>query len=330
MFQIKQKFIPLYAPLKYAAVIFLPSFAQASNYVITDLSGGMDTGFSLFFLTLFASFAFGFFSNREKHRDSSESKELEKCRSIIHNMNDAVYLFKVHSDGKPGNFEDVNQVTVNRMGYSVEELHEMTVTDIAADDLKRFTQSRVKQIFDEEHITFEWAHKSKDSRIIPVEISAQLMYFGDEPYILGVARDISQRKKNELMLEHLNRIHRAIRNVNRTIVDETNIRPLLDQTCKELTRDDAYTSAWIALLDENHNLLEFTESGLGSTRQAIEDHLVRGTLPDCIMQVTDSHEPTVMERSTSNCNKCVLKSIEPHGQVIAGPIEYRGNLFGIL
>lgn len=330
MFQNKQNCIPLYALFAYAGLIFLPSFAQTADLVVIYPPISIDPGLSFFFLTLLGSIVLVFFTSREKNRDISESKELEKRRRIINNMNDAVYLFKVHSGGIPGNFEEVNQVTVNRTGYSEEELKEMTVADIAADDLKNSTQIRVKQIFDEEQLTFEWAHKTKDNRILPVEISAQVMHFGDGPYILAVARNISQRKENELKLEHLNRILRAIRNVNRTIPDETSIRSLLHQTCRELTRTDAYTSSWIALLDDNHNLLEFTESELGKTGQEIKNHLANGTLPNCTLQVTDTHEPRVIERSMNDCEECPLKSIDPHGQIIAGPLEYKGNLFGIL
>ena len=329
MYVYKHNFIKISTKLT-VLLLCMNSISYAYTSTSIYLYNGIQPELGVIFMTMIGLSIFGFSLSGDTEDKPAKQSKLEKCRSVINHMNDAVYLFKVLDDGNPGNFEEVNRVTVERTEFSEEELMDMTVWDIAADDLKHEVHYRINQILHEKHVTFEWAHKTRQGENIPVEISAKAVQFENEPYVVAVSRDIRQRKDNQLQLKHLNRILRALGNVNKIIADEKNIDSLLNRICNELTQTDAYTSAWIALFDEKNSLLKFTESELGKTKQTIKDHLANDILPECIMRVTDTPEPRIIERSIDHCEECPLKTIDPHGQIIAGPLEYKGNLFGIL
>lgn len=124
----------------------------------------------------------------EKSEELRErSEELEE---LLEGMNDAVFVHDLE-----GNFVAVNQEAVNRLGYSEEELLEMTPRDIDAPEHRGKVEERIEDIEEGETLVFETEHITKEGNRIPVEISSSQITYKGEPTILSVARDITKRKE---------------------------------------------------------------------------------------------------------------------------------------
>ena len=74
---------------------------------------------------------------------------------------------------------------------------------------------------------------------------------------MGITKDsaintenICECKQTEEKLAYLNRVLRALRNINQLIVQEKEIASLVKRACEHLTRDRVYHRAWIALMNE--------------------------------------------------------------------------------
>jgi len=67
---------------------------------------------------------------------------------------------------------------------------------------------------------------------------------------ISVFEDISERKAATERAEHLERVLRAIRNVNQLIARETDRDRLLQGVCDSLIETRGYYNVWIALFDE--------------------------------------------------------------------------------
>ncbi len=91
----------------------------------------------------------------------------------------------------------VNEAACQALGYSREELLQMTVFDIDP----AFTQSmwleNRRKLKAEKSIVLETVHRARDGRIYPVDIRANYLEFGGREYDCAFARDITDRKRAE-------------------------------------------------------------------------------------------------------------------------------------
>ncbi|MDH5392866.1 MAG: ATP-binding protein [Gammaproteobacteria bacterium] len=105
----------------------------------------------------------------------------------------------------PGSYQFfyANTGAVKLLGYSAEELLEMTPLDICPDlNVASFNRLLSLESEDtEKAIRFESRFVDKNGGFIPVQLILQYLDPQDEAYrFVFIARDISERKKNELML----------------------------------------------------------------------------------------------------------------------------------
>ncbi len=117
-----------------------------------------------------------------------------KYRQLFEGETDAVMTF----DAATRKFEDVNQATLDLLGYSREEFLALRVEDISAEKDK--TQVAVKKIIrnapDSKKVPIRYLRK-KDGSSFPGEISAGSFISRGRKKIIGAVRDISDRKKAE-------------------------------------------------------------------------------------------------------------------------------------
>ncbi len=134
----------------------------------------------------------------EYEKEIRESEE--RYRRLFNGSSDAVFVLPVSPSGKLGNFIDVNEAACKRLGYSREELLGMSPEDIDAPEMAEQRAEAVKQYCVNSQVTFEMVQVTKDGRRVPVEINATYFEFRGQPLAIGVARDITERKKSEAMI----------------------------------------------------------------------------------------------------------------------------------
>jgi diguanylate cyclase (GGDEF)-like protein/PAS domain S-box-containing protein len=99
-------------------------------------------------------------------------------------------------------FLAVNDMAVERYGYSREEFLSMIVTDIwPTDDVPSLLES-LDRYGAGHHSTGEYRHRLKNGRVIDVEIAARKREFAGRPAKLILAQDITERKSLEAQLRH--------------------------------------------------------------------------------------------------------------------------------
>ena len=138
-------------------------------------------------------------------RDITERKKAEEVlkesewwhRIIMDSANDAVFVYRRKPDGGWSNFIEVNQAACDVLGYSREELFKMGPADLVdADNMGRIAEIR-EQLLSEKRAVFETVDVAKDGSKIPMEISAHLFEIDNQTIVVGVARDVTERKKVE-------------------------------------------------------------------------------------------------------------------------------------
>ena len=136
-------------------------------------------------------------SERKKAEDKLLERE-ERYHMLFDNVSDAIFVHEVSPvDFSPGHFIEVNDAACQYLGYSREELLQMSVPQIDAPETLTHVPAIIKRLFTECRVTWEGIHIHKDGHRIPVEISNQLFDLEGKPMILAAVRDITERKKAE-------------------------------------------------------------------------------------------------------------------------------------
>ncbi len=140
-----------------------------------------------------------------KHQMEARLRESEeRYRTIFDNAGDAIFIHD-----RNGRFVEVNLVACSRLGYTRQDLLQMGPQDI----LPRNGAAPQPPSFDElagrDLPAFETVHVAKDGSLIPVEITSRLIDYGDEPAVLSMVRDISERKRAEQIARQAER-YRAV------------------------------------------------------------------------------------------------------------------------
>ena len=116
-----------------------------------------------------------------------------KFRAIVEQSHQAMFLHDMQ-----GNLVDVNKAASVLTGYSHEELLQMSVFDIDPDASKRLDKKNIWNTL--RHLsekTIEVRHRKKDGSFYPAEVTLGKIEFENHSYVLSLARDISNRIKNE-------------------------------------------------------------------------------------------------------------------------------------
>ena len=133
--------------------------------------------------------------------DIAERKKAEEnlllFRKLMDQINDSVFI----ADRESASILDVNMHACNKLGYTRKELLSMKVFDLdeRISDIYSWKNS-VETFKKAGALLLEGEHRKKDGSSFPVEISVK--YLEALNKVVGVARDITERKKNEEELEN--------------------------------------------------------------------------------------------------------------------------------
>ena len=249
---------------------------------------------------------------------------------------------------------DVGERNAELLGYTLEELPPASQLGswwrarLHPDDRSRvlktygdFLEGRVH------HFTVEFRilDKSGDWRWIQVASkAAERDESGRATVVVGVALDITERKRAEENIKRLNFVLRTMRNICQLITRETDRDRLLEGVCVCLIEDRGYYDAWIALLDESGKLVTAAEAGLGKDFLPIVRMLKRGELICCGREVLMQSKFLVVKDPSSTCSDCSLADkcsspicsecplADKHSDRarMAVQLEYEGKVYGLL
>ncbi len=157
-------------------------------------------------------------------RETTERKQVEvalresedRFRSLIEQAADAIF---VHDFG--GKILEVNQQACASLGYTRKELLSMSVSDVDPDSIPRRDS---RKFWRNLPATFESRLRRKDGATFPVEVRLGSIEYGNTRVVLGVARDLTDRKKAEERLRESEKKYRRLHETMRdafVIVDMT-------------------------------------------------------------------------------------------------------------
>jgi two-component system sensor histidine kinase/response regulator len=138
-------------------------------------------------------------------QDVTERKRVEEAlhrteelyRNLFEGIGDAVFVHSIGEDSLPGRFLEVNDVGCEHLGYTRQEILRLSPRDINDPETLKHALPLLPCLRTEKFVLFETTHIAKDGRRIPVEIKTRMIEFEGRPAVMGIVRDISERKRAE-------------------------------------------------------------------------------------------------------------------------------------
>lgn len=142
-------------------------------------------------------------------RDVTERKQTEEMlrqseeiyRAVVKQIADAIYLI----DLETRYLLESNPAFQRLLGYTPEELKELTIYDLVAHEKENINYHIEQVISQIEHFHGERKLRRKDGTLLDVEVTANLITYAGRKVICAVARDISERKRAEKALRESER-----------------------------------------------------------------------------------------------------------------------------
>jgi diguanylate cyclase (GGDEF)-like protein/PAS domain S-box-containing protein len=130
-------------------------------------------------------------------RDITERKKSDaesiRNKAIIEAAHDG--FWRVDSEGF---LREVNQAYATMVGYSVDELLSMHISQLDSEDKPEDVKARIDEIILKSSLAFETKHRHKDGHLIHIDVSTTFLPEAGE--FIVFCRDITERKKSEIKL----------------------------------------------------------------------------------------------------------------------------------
>ena len=123
----------------------------------------------------------------------------ERYRLLFQNANDIIAVISVPRDKSIGKFMEVNQPATIKTGFTLEEILNAPLNKIIKNLSDEDVRTYFKEMFEKSFITFERELLRKDGGSFPVEVSARPFMLKGEISVLVTARDITERKRDEVL-----------------------------------------------------------------------------------------------------------------------------------
>ncbi|MBN2030057.1 PAS domain S-box protein [bacterium] len=148
--------------------------------------------------------------------------------------------------------------------------------------------------------------------------------------VFTLSLDITERKKAENKILHLNAVLHAIRNVGQLIAQEKNPKRLIQSICEILVETRRYQSTWIMLLDDSGEIVMSAEAGIGNIFPSMVKQFKGGELPFCARRALKRSSVMVINKPGIECCDCSLCRIHPENKIITVRLEYNHKVYGLI
>ena len=162
--------------------------------------------------------------------DLTERKHAEAVTARLGRMLDRssneIYVF----DAQTLRFIQVNEGACRNLGYSAEELRQLTAVDIKPDYTRDSFEETIAPLRggDQDNLTFVTQHRRKDGSLYPVEVQLQLSRSEIPPVFVAMVQDISERKQSEERLSFMANFDSLTGLSNRVLLGEKLQQALLE------------------------------------------------------------------------------------------------------
>ena len=258
----------------------------------------------------------------------------ERFRRLFEKVPDAIQLVDTQ-----GVILDVNPATEMITGYPRKELvgrNFLGLRLLEEEDLSRAKENLMRNAEGRGTGPSEYTVHCKDGTIITMEFEGFPIRIGGQDLVLGMGRDITERKQAERRLARISRLYLVLSRINEAIVRTKEKRSLFETACKIVTEDGGLRMAAVMAIDaEKTFVLPVAHAGYeeeffsGVSINLLDPALNRGTIGTAIR--TGRHDicnDTFSEQRMSAWRERFMK--HDFRSTASFPIREGGSVMGAL
>lgn len=195
----------------------------------------------------------------QRQAQKAIADEASRRRALFEHERDGVVILNVD-----GSVFEANPSAANMLGYSVEEMRQLHVTDWEANFNATEIAANIRTARPEGDM-IETVHRRKDGSSYVAEVTLSRVQWGEKTFILSTQRDISERKATEAELD---RYH-----LNLELLVEQRTRELNDRT-EQLNTIFALSPDGVVSFDRLGQVASVNRAFLSIT--GLQEHMVKG------------------------------------------------------
>jgi signal transduction histidine kinase/ABC-type amino acid transport substrate-binding protein/CheY-like chemotaxis protein len=161
-------------------------------------------------------------------------------------------------------------------------------------------------------------------------VNARNLPLPEQGMMISTVFDVTERKRAEIRVEHLNRVLRSIRDVNQLIVRERERVSLIREGCRLLVENRGYASALIVLIDEDGKPTQWAEAGMGAAAEPMVALFGHGKVPPCCVHVPAHGEVMAIQSRQGICDTCPVVGQYAGRESLCVRLAHEGIVLGYL
>lgn len=179
--------------------------------------------------------AIAYIDINERKQIEASLRESEDCyRQLFNSGYDAIFVHSFDENQRPTNFTTVNDVACQMLGYSRNELLQLSPIDICIPEKLSEVAEIMRDLITGKHFLFEMELLTKEQQKVIVEINANFFSLKGQPTVLSIVRDIRERKLAESALHKQYLRERLLGAIQSRIRKSIKLSEILNTTVREV------------------------------------------------------------------------------------------------
>ena len=225
-----------------------------------------------------------------------------------------------------------NREFLRIFGYKLKEVMGRNIDKLVAGHEISRAKSITNNVVKGKNVALETVRSRKDGSPVHVSVIASPISSGEKQLgVFGIYRDITERKKAEKRVKHLNQVLHAVRKVNQLIIQVKDKKGLIEKACQGIVETRGYQSAFIALFGRSHKIAAAAEAGIGDRFAPLVEHMKKGKIPNCGQKALKEKNLVIFKNIRKTCPNCPLsKEIRKGRGAMAVCLAHKDKVYGFM
>jgi PAS domain S-box-containing protein len=194
----------------------------------------------------------------QKETEEALRQSEELYRSVVEQAEENIFLV----DTETKRILQANAALHRLLGYSQNELEEITLYDIVAHDQESIDQNIQRIVQEGRRYVGERKYRRKDGTLAEMEVSASAVSYGGREVMCIVAHDVTERKRMENDLRHSLSVLLALREASQVLGSTLESEEIVSRLLEIMRGVSNLTAVVISVQDKEENIHIWRSTGL--------------------------------------------------------------------